>query len=126
MIKLSTLPNNAMLTISPNSYCGCDLLIMDKGDFLQSAYFCDGINDPEYGAKVTLAQKTVEKFILQDIIERLGEDATYEDWDLDVYNDLKDQPETAAFLALIKQVFERHPTYWEGEPVEIDMTPPSL
>lgn len=122
MVKLSELPMDAMLTISPNC-CGGDLRIMDKADFLQSAFFLDGIDDPECGAEVTLAQKTVEKFNLDAIVERIGEDTTYEGWDQDVYNALKNQPETIAFLALVKQVFERHPTYWEGEPVEVDMEP---
>ena len=122
MIKLSELPMDAMLTISPNC-CDGDLRIMDKANFLQSAFFLDGIDDPEWGAEVTLAQKTVEKFNLWDAIGRIGEDTTYEGWDQDVYNALKNQPETIAFLALVKQVFEGHPTYWEGEPVEVDMEP---
>lgn len=121
MIKLSELPMDAMLTVTPRRCC--DLRIMDKTDFLASAYFLDGANDPECGVTVTLAEKAVEKFNLWDAIERIGEDTTYEGWDQDVYNALKNQPETIAFLALVKQVFEGHPTYWEGEPVEVDMEP---
>lgn len=119
MIKLSTLPDNAMLTILPS---GSDLRIMDKEEFLQSAYFLDGDAGEAY--RVTLADKTTQKPNLWDFVERLGDGETYEDWDLDVYNDIKDQPETQAFMALMKEACDRHPTYWEGEPVEVDMEPP--
>ena len=47
----------------------------------------------------------------------------YEDWDDYVYDCLKDEPETKAFLDLVKRTFEAHPTYYEGKPIEIDMTP---
>lgn len=119
MIKLSTLPSNAMLTVQPT---GEDLRIMDKEEFLQSAYFYDGDEGLPYA--VTLAEKTTLKPDLWNWVEYLGDGETYEDWDLDVYNDLKDQPATKAFLSLFKEVCERHPTYWEGEPVEVDMQPP--
>lgn len=119
MIKLSTLPNEAMLTVQA---AGADLRIMDKQDFLRSAYFFDGDEGLPY--EVTLAEKTTVTPDLWDIIAHLGDGVTYEDWDQDVYNDLKDLPETKAFMALMKDACERHSTYWEGEPVEVDMAPP--
>jgi len=119
MIKLSQLPDDTMLTVS-HRYDG-EIELMDKADFLQSAYFLDYPVEPF--PSVTLAVKQVQTFDLYDVIERIGEDDTYEDWDLDVYNDLRNAPETEAFLNLIHTVFERHPTFWEGKPIEIDMVP---
>lgn len=117
MIKLSEFPNDTMLTVESN-YCG-DLYIMPKEDFLQSAYFLDYPVEPF--PKVTVADKTVIKFDLWDWIEHLGWDDAHESWCEDVYNDLIDYPETKAFLERVKKVFENNPTYWEGQPVEIDM-----
>lgn len=119
MIKLSQLPDNAMLTVS-HRYDG-EIELMDKADFLQSSYFLDYPVEPF--PSVTLADKQIQTFDLFDVIERIGEDDTYEGWDLDVYNDIRNAPETEAFLNLIRMVFERHPTFWEGNPVEIDMVP---
>ena len=119
MIKLSELPNDAMLTVG-----GSDFRIMDKSDFLESAYFLD------YGIgpcpTVTLAEKTVQTFDLDWIIELIGDGEVYEGWGDDVIRDIYSMPETAAFLGKVKEVFERHPTYWEGEPVCVDMQPPGV
>lgn len=119
MIKLSQLDDDAMLTVA-HRYDG-DIEIMDKADFLNSSYFLDYPVAPF--PSVTLAVRQVQTFNLFDTIERIGEDDTYEGWDEDVYNDLRNAPETEAFLGLVNSIFERHPTYYEGNPVEIDMTP---
>lgn len=119
MLKLSELPNNAMLCVG-NNYNG-DIQVMDKADFLESSYFLDYPVEPF--PKVTLADPMVATFDLRYIIEGIGEDEMYEDWDDYVYDCLKDEPETKAFLDLVKRTFEAHPTYYEGKPIEIDMTP---
>ena len=120
MVKLSSLPLNTMLTVAVSDY---EITVMDKEDFVQSDYFLDHPCKP--WPKVCVAVKQVQSFNLRDLrnlCENIGEEA-YEDWDEHVYDDLKDAPETAAFLKLVERVFESHPTYYEGENVEIDMVP---
>lgn len=119
MVKLSELSYKTLLCVS-HRYDG-EIQLMSKAEFLDSAYFLDYPTDPF--PSVTLASKEIKKFDLWDTIERMGEDDTYEGWDLDVYNDLKALPETVAFMQRVKEVFEGHPIYWEGKPVEIDMFP---
>lgn len=119
MKKLSELSNDTKLYISNSR--GEDE-VMTKEDFLKSIWF---LNYPESeGLRyVAIANKEISKFNLWDVIERIGEDDTYESWDEDVYNELKDLPETKAFLEKVEKVFNDHPTYWDGEYVEIDMLP---
>lgn len=120
MVKLSSLPLDTMLTVAVSDY---EITVMDKEDFVQSDYFLDHPCKP--WPKVCRAVKEVQSFGLRDLrnlCENIGEEA-YEDWDEQVYDDLKDAPETAAFLKLVERVFEAHPTYYEGEVVEIDMIP---
>ena len=122
MIKLSELPMDTMLTVKPQHG---DFQVMDKADFLQSAYFLDGADDPVGGVScVTVATKDVARFRLAAILERIYEDeCCYDGWLEDVFNTLKDKAETKSFLDLVQKVFEDHATYWEGEAVEIDMEP---
>lgn len=117
--KISEIPDNTMLCIG-NGYCD-DLTVMEKADFLKSDYFLDY---PFWQLpEVTLAERQVATFDLKDILEYIGEDDMYEDWVEHVYDSLRDQPETIAFLDLIKRTFDAHPTYYKGKLVEIDMTP---
>ena len=121
MIKLSTLRSDTLLCVG-NNYDG-ELRVMDKAEFLESAYFLDYPVEPF--PEVRLADPCVSTFDLRKTIERIGEDDTYEGWDEDVYDSLKNEPETKAFLELVKRTFEAHPTYYEGKLVEIDMLPPA-
>lgn len=122
MYKLSELSMDTMLTVQP---CNGDFKVMSKADFLQSAYFLDGPNDPVGGvSSITVAIRDVAKFRLGTILERIYEDEyCYDGWLGDVFNALCDKPETKAFLDLVQKVFEDNPTYREGESVEIDMVP---
>lgn len=122
MIKLSELSMDTMLTIQP---CHGDFRVMNKADFLQSAFFLDGPDDPVGGvSSITVATRDVAKFRLGAILERIYEDEyCYDGWLEDVFNALCDKPETKAFLALVQKTFEESPTYREGESVEIDMEP---
>lgn len=106
---------DAILTV------GNDIKIMDKEEFLESPFFLDYPIEPF--PTVTLAEKTVQKFDLYDVLEYIGQGDVYDCWESDVYMDLKDQPETLAFLKLVEEVFECRATYWEGEQIEIDMLP---
>lgn len=117
--KLSELPDDTMLCVGNGHYD--DLQVMEKVDFLKSSYFLDypAWSFPE----VTLAERQVATFDLKDIIDYIGEDDMYEDWNEHVYDSLRDQPETIAFLDLVKRTFDAHPSYYKGKLVEIDMTP---
>lgn len=116
--RLSELPDDTILCIG-NGYYG-DLEIMEKADFLKSEYFLDrpANSIPE----VTIAEKQIATFDLRDIIQMIGDDM-YEDWDEHIYFDLKDEPETKAFLDLVKRTLEARPSYYKGNLVEINMTP---
>lgn len=115
--KLSELPDNTMLCVGDGYYD--DISVMEKSDFLESDYDSPAGSLPE----VTLAERQVAAFDLKDILEYIGEDDMYEDWVDHVYDSLRDQPETLAFLDLVKRTFDAHPTYYKGKLVEIDMTP---
>lgn len=119
MKKLSELSMDTMLCVGHQNDGEFD--VMSKDDYLRSSQFIDYPAEPF--TSVCLADKSVLTFDLFDAIERIGDDSSYEDWDEDVYNDIKDLPETKAFLEKFKEVSERNPTYWEGEAVDIDMIP---
>ena len=122
MPKLSELANNTMLCVS-NGYNG-DFRVMDKSDFLESAEFLDYPIEPF--PEVTVAVPEIKNFDTRDLasfIDNLGEDDTYEGWAEDVYNTIKDAPETEAFLRILNAAFASHITYYEGHHVDIDMLP---
>lgn len=73
--------------------------------------------DRPYGTTTAVCCDCGRRFKLSD----LEADALRKDED--VYNDIKDLPETKAFLEKFNEASERNPTYWEGEAVEIDMIP---
>ena len=118
MKKLSELPIDTMLTVSTGE------TIMTKEYFLDSAEFLD--YPRELFPDVTIAEKTFVTFDLPAIIERLGEDETYEDWETDVWNDIGRSMKKKIIdeaVDELNRIFKNNPTYWEGEPVEIDMSP---
>lgn len=119
MPKLSELANNTTLCVD-----GGDLRVMDKADFLESAYFLDY---PVYPfPEVTVAVPETKTFDTRDLasfLENFGEDDTYEGWAEDVYDAIKDAPETEAFLRILNAAFASHITYYKGHPVDIDMLP---
>lgn len=118
MIKLSELTMDTLLIVGG---WVDNLEVMDKQDFLDSDYFLNYPDEPF--PIVTLAEKEILHFDLWDCIERIGDGEAYDGWDEDVYDYIKDQPETIAFLKLVKKVFESRPIYYDGESVEIDMFP---
>lgn len=121
MIKLSELSNDTMLCLS---YSNRDSdIVMDKADFLESTHFYDILSNC---TGVYIAVPDVKKFTKNDIfnfIEWIGEDDTFEDWDERVYNDIKELPETAAFVGVMNEAFKKNITWFEGEPVEVDVLP---
>lgn len=122
MVKLSELSMDACLTVRNTSFG--EFSIMDKEDFLNDAAFLDSLVEP--CPEVTLAEKTYCDFDLNWIIDNIGDGETYDGWAEDVLYDIMHSPETEPFLKMVKEVFERHPTYWEGELVDVDMNPNEL
>lgn len=119
MPKLSELANDTMLCIGNG-----DLRVMDKSDFLESAEFLDYPIEPF--PEVTVAVPEIKTFDTRDLasfLENLGEDDTYEGWAEDVFDAIKDAPETEAFLRVLNAAFASHITYYEGHHVDIDMLP---
>ncbi len=117
-MKLSELSMDAMLTVRHRD--DGNISVMSKEDFLNSAYFLDYPVEPF--PKITLAQKSVVRFDLYSVLEMLGEDETYEDWLSNVWYDLKrSQIDLDTFDAEMTRIMEANPTYWEGEPIEVDI-----
>lgn len=114
MIKLSELPDDTMLIMEQNR--SGDAYVTDK-----EGYMC--CFEENKNMKVFLAEKAIAEFDLLDILGAVGErNECYDEWDLNVYNKLKDLPETKAFLETVDKVFANNPTYYySGEPVEIDI-----
>lgn len=115
MKKLSELSDDTMLCVEHN-YDG-DIQVMTKEEFLDSAYYLDYPVEPF--PIVTIADKSIQTFDLGDIIYNMA-DEMHEDWDDDVICELKGTAGIAEFEALINEILERHPTYYEGEEVKID------
>lgn len=117
MIKLSELSDDTMLAIEQNR--SGDIYITDKEDYM----YCFEENKNK---KVFLAEKVIAEFDLLDILEDIGErNECYDGWGSNVYNELKDLPETKAFLEAVDKVFANNSTYYSGKPVEIDINPKS-
>lgn len=116
MKKLSELSNDIMLCVA-NNYDG-DIQVMSKEEFLDSAYYLDYPVEPF--PTVTIGDIVTQRFDLGNIIYNMSDDM-YEDWDDDVMCELKGTEGIAEFELLINKILERHPTYYEGEKVEIDM-----
>lgn len=118
MKKLSELPNDAMLCIEHRN--DGDIEAMSKEDFLDSAYYLDYPAEPY--PIVTVAESQTQMFSLDSIIEMMA-DEMHEDWDMDVLYELREIPNIAEFEAMINKVLSEYPAYFEGEIIEIDITP---
>lgn len=112
MKNLSELSNDFELLVETSN----DYIFMTKEEFLESEYYIS--NDKKW---LWSAEKQTILFDLQDIIESIGENDAYEDWASDVYDDLKDLPETQSFLNKVKEIFNRHPVYYPGFKICIDI-----
>jgi hypothetical protein len=116
MIKLSKLDNDRMLFVK--NTCTYDIDIMTKCDFIDE-YKRQDIEV----LKVYTAVKSVPTFSRNDIYNRIVEmdDNCYSDWDEDVWVDIDNSPEADAFIGMINDVFESHPSYDFDERVELDI-----
>lgn len=119
MIKLSELNAEDYLTVQ-HVYDG-DFSVMTKEEFMESSYYLDYPKEPF--PKVTKAIETTVYFNLYDIIKSLGDDEAYEDWIYDVWVDICSSLDVWKINKTIKKIFTAHPSYWEGEDIEIDILP---
>lgn len=107
--RLSELPMDTLLWIESVP------TIISKEDFLKSDY----IADPN--VMIALVVLEYAKFSLYDFIAYIGEDEMYDGWIDDVYDDIKDEPETVGFMELMNYTFAKQPTYYKGASVLMDM-----
>ena len=94
-------------------------LLMTKGEFLQSDEWA---NYPYNICDISLANSEIMSFDLKNVIDQVGEDA-YEDWNEQVWDSIKDAPETKIFLEFINKVFSAHKVYYAGKVVLVDILP---
>lgn len=116
MKKLSELPEGIVLVICKN---GSDLEVTTKKELLEDLeYFRSNVNS---GIKVSIGDKTVAGFSFESAVEEASQEM-YEDWTQDVWYEIeKLNIDLETIEAAIQKVFDEHPTYYEGEEVEIDM-----
>ena len=107
--RLSELPMDTLLWIESVP------TIISKEDFLKSDY----IADPN--VMIALVVLEYAKFSLYDFIAYIGEDEMYDGWIDDVYDDIKDEPETVGFMELMNYTFAKQLTYYKGASVLMDM-----
>lgn len=118
-ILFSKLHNDELLFIE--FYKG-EPLLLTKEEFLQS----DEWKEFPYNiCTISLADSEILSFDLKSIIDQIGEDA-YEDWNEQVWDSIKDAPETKSFLEFINNVFSTHKVYYGGKPILMDMLPNSV
>lgn len=120
MIKLSELNDEDFLTVK-HVYDN-DFSVMTKEEFMESSYYLDYPKEPF--PKVTKAIESTAYFDLYDAIKSIDYDEDmYEDWIYDVWNDICSSLDVVKINKTIKEIFTAHPSYWEGEDIEIDILP---
>lgn len=97
-------------------------LLMTKEEFLQSD---EWENYPYNINGVYIAASEIMSFDLKDVIDQIGEEA-YEDWNEQVWDSIKDAPETKTFLEFINKVFSAHKVYYGDRVVLMDMFPTKI
>lgn len=117
MKKLSELDKDTMLTVRKEEWQ--DISVMPVEDFINE-YKELYSNLPNL--QVTVADITVVDFNISNILEYLADGETYEDWVLDVeYEMMNSDVPFVDFINAIQEIFNNHPTYWEGEKVLVDI-----
>lgn len=119
MKKLSELDSDTMLTVQIGDKS--DFTVMTKEIFINSSEYLDRgyVQDPDY-PQVTIAEPIIANFSFDYAFECAG-DEQHEDWKEEVTAEL----ENAGFdfkkiEEQINKVFEVHPSYYEGDMVDID------
>jgi hypothetical protein len=117
MIKLSELSDDAELCVQYGKY-EYEFYVMTKIDFLNE-YRMEKQNRGYEVYAVSLAEKDICVFDLDDTIDSITEDC-YEGCRDDVLYDL-DKDITSKFVEHINEIFAKHPTYYPGKTVLVDM-----
>lgn len=114
MKKLSELSNDTRICVSYVNYDGD---VMNKEDFFESDYWkFRSQNKP----KVYIADLEYATFSFDNAFECLA-DEMYEDWQDDVERDFRGTDINLAEIEdKINEILHRHPSYSEGEAVDID------
>lgn len=94
-------------------------LLMTKGEFLKSDEWA---NYPYNVCDISIATSEVISFDLKSVIDQIGEDA-YEEWSEQVWDSIKDAPETKTFLEFINKIFSVYKVYYGDKVVLMDMLP---
>lgn len=92
-----------------------DFKVMRKEDL--KAEVLMGFYDAVKKMKVTIAEMQVQEFTFSNVINML-EDEMHDEWGADVINDMKNSlPDFENIEKMINDIFEMHPTFYEGEEV---------
>jgi hypothetical protein len=118
MIKLSELPDDTEICVQYNEYDE-RFYPMTKGEFSQEYLSQKGSRYYSVDS-VYICQKSVPTFDLDTVLEEIEEDECYDGFAGAVMDEL-DENIVKKFIEHINEVFERHPTYWKEEQVEIDI-----
>ena len=116
MIKLSELPMETLLCVEQPDGCGFDL--MSKELFLK---YMRKNKRRALSRSVYIADRNIFDFDLYCVIDNLVDEANDEGLVDDIYEAVKDLPQTNEFLKIMQKEFAEHPDFSEGEYVLVDV-----
>ena len=111
MKKLSELSDDTMLCVKREENSD-DFYAMTKADFLIYKY--------DRNSQVNIAEKNIPEFDLSNVLAEIAENEGYNDYLDDIIPDL-DADITNRFVEHINEIFAKHPVYYMGESIEIDI-----
>lgn len=113
MKNFEELKSETMITVQSDK--SAEFKVMSKEDF--KAEILLGFYDDVKELKVTVAEVEVQEFSFISAISYY-EDEMYEDWGADVINSMRYYlPDFEKIEKKINDIFELHPSYYEGEEV---------
>ena len=116
MMKLSELPMETLLCVEQPDSCGFDL--MSKELFLK---YMRKNKRRALSRSVYIADRNIFDFDLYCVIDNLVDEANDEGLVDDIYEAVKDLPQTNEFLKIMQKEFAEHPDFSEGEYVLVDV-----
>lgn len=121
MKNFEELKSETMITVRRDHRS--DFKVISKEDFKAEILmgFYDDVDDVKE-LKVTVAEVDVQEFSFGTAISYF-EDEMHEDWGADVITDMKNSlPDFETIEKKINDIFEIHPTFYEGEEVLLNNT----
>jgi len=112
MIKLSELSNDTMICLDNG-----DISVMSKEEFINSSYYID--RDTDECPEVYTAKLTTIKFDVEEWVNHLGEDETYEDWVEDMCYSIGEE-NIKLIEGIMNKASEKNPIYWEDKKIDIN------